>query len=825
MIRTSFDADWTITTETPGRPRRTVGPLTLPYDAMMFETRDPGCAAAHNTGYFPGGIYRYTKTFRAPETWRESVVECEFEGVYHRSQVLLNGVGVGGCPSGYTEFRVPLTGLRFGDTNTIEVLVDNSQQPNSRWYTGSGIYRPVHLLVGPPVHIAPGFPQVTTRTADASTAVVDVRIEVVNTAETDHDVALAISIAGPSGRPAIRTRCTVRVCARSSRSVTQPVEVPDPALWSPQSPGLYTAHITATAGEHTDQADIRFGIRTIEVDAASGLRINGESVRLRGAAIHHDHGVIGAHCLPAAEHRRVRLLKEAGFNAVRSAHNPAARAMLDACDELGVLVMDELTDVWTRPKTTWDASLEFTGRWREDLAAMITKDINHPSVIMYSLGNEIGETATTDGVRLGRQLAEATRALDPSRPVTNCVNGFLNLVAGGDEAKAQRKAATARAAGTTAANKNLILLLNLAMGAMAKIMKWVLTKPIVDRKTRDAFADVDIAGYNYMAARFRRDHALHPLRVVVGSENPPTETVSIWHDIADQSHVIGDFVWTGWDYLGEGAIAAVRYNDRPRMFLPYPALTAGTCNLDITGYRQTQSYVNEIAWGLTPGPYLAVRPVDHSRDRLVDSAWRATDSIRSWSWAGLEGENATVEVYGADGEAELLLNGTTVGRGRISARTGHLATFTVPFTAGELTAILRDAGGGAIGRDVLRSAGGDRRLTLRTESVGLCADGHDLAFVHIELTDADGVLRPLDDRAVSLTVDGAATLLGFGSAEPITDEAFCSSEHRTYQGRALAVLRTGHEPGEVHLTASADGCEPAHLQIAVHSDPDTGLSV
>ncbi len=825
MIRTAFDADWTITTETPGRPRRIVGPLTLPHDAMMFEDRDPGCAAAHNTGYFPGGVYRYAKRFTAPAVWRDCVVECEFEGVYHRSQVLLNGVDVGGCPSGYTGFRVPLTGLRFGDTNTIEVLVDNSQQPNSRWYTGSGIYRPVHLLVGPAVHIAPGYPQVTTRTADPRAATLDVRIDVVNAGDTDRDVWLSITVDDPAGQPVHQARLTTPVAAGSTLPLTQTVELTDPALWAPESPTLYTMRVTAAAGGCTDEAHTRFGVRTVEVGAASGLLINGKVVRLRGAAIHHDHGVIGAHCLPAAEHRRVRLLKEAGFNAIRSAHNPASPAMLDACDELGVLVMDELTDVWTRPKTTWDAALEFSGRWREDLAAMIIKDVNHPSVIVYSIGNEIGETATPDGVRLGAQLAEATGELDPSRPVTNCVNGFLNLVAGADEAKVQRTAAKARAAGTTAANKNLILLLNLAMGAMAKIMKWVLTKPIVDRKTRDAFADVDIAGYNYMAARFRQDHRLHPQRVFVGSENPPTQTVAIWHDIADQPYVIGDFVWTGWDYLGEGAIAAVRYNDRPRMFLPFPALTAGTSNLDITGHRQTQSYLNEIAWGLTPGPHLAVRPVDHSRDRLVDSAWRATDSIRSWSWAGLEGENATVEVYGADGEAELLLNGTTVGRCRISARTGHLATFTVPYAAGELTAILRDAGGGEIGRDVLRSAGPDLRLTLRTESVELCADGHDLAFVHVELTDADGVVRPLDDRPVSLSVDGAATLLGFGSAEPITDEGFCSSEHRIYQGRALAVLRTGHESGEVHVTASADGCEPAHLGISVKRDPDTGLSV
>mgnify|MGYP000246332124 FL=1 len=815
MIGSSFDADWTVTTETPGRPARTVGPATLPYDAMMFETRDPDCAAAHNTGYFPGGVYRYSKRFTAPQEWRDCVVECEFEGVYHRSHVLLNGVEVGGCPSGYTEFRVPLTGLRFGETNTIEVIVDNSQQPNSRWYTGSGIYRPVHVLVGPAVHIAPGYPQVTTRTVATGTATLDIRTDVVNAGDTDRDVWLAITVDDPSGQPVQQARRTVQVATGARLPVTQTVEIPDPALWSLRSPTLYTVRVTTAAGGRTDEAHARFGIRTVEVTAASGLLINGESTKLRGAAVHHDHGVIGAHCLPAAEHRRVRLLKEAGFNAIRSAHNPASRAMLDACDELGMLVMDELTDVWTRPKTTWDASLEFTDQWRTDLAAMIAKDINHPSVIMYSIGNEIGETATTDGIRLGAQLAATTREFDPSRPVTNCINGLLNLVASKDEAKAQSKAAKARAAGTTAANKNLILLLNLAMGAMSKIMKVVLTKPVVDRKTRDAFADVDIAGYNYMAARFRQDHLLHPDRIAVGSENPPTQTVEIWHDIADQPHVIGDFVWTGWDYLGEGAIAAARYNDRPRLFQPYPALAAGTPNFDITGHRHTQTYLNEIAWGSSYGPHLAVRPVDHARDRPVDSSWRSTDSIRSWSWAGLEGEPATVEVYGANGVAELSLNGVPVGRGQISAKSGHLVSFTVPYAPGELTAVLRGTDGTEIGRDTLRSAGPDLCLTVRAESGSLRADGHDLAFVHVEITDAEGIVRPLDDRPVSLEIDGAAALLGFGSAEPITEEGFCSPVHRTYQGRALAVLRAGHVPGQVRLTASARGCAPVDLTLTV----------
>ncbi|UNX54644.1 DUF4982 domain-containing protein [Georgenia sp. TF02-10] len=845
MHRIRFTDDWYVATETPGRERPASGPVRLPHDAMLLEPRDPDCANGANTGYYPGGIYRYTKRFDAPGDWRGQVVLAEFEGVYQRSRVTLNGVPVGRRPSGYAEFRVPLTeALRFDEENVLEVLVDNSQEPNSRWYTGSGIYRPVHLLVGPPVHVAPSWPRISTVSADASSATVEVRTVVANDGAVDRDVVVSAVLTGPAGNQVPAEGVGVTVPAGASVTVMQTVTIPDPARWSPETPALYDAEVTVAAGDGSadtgdgtadtgdagtdardaaadaghpgaDVATARFGIRTLAVDARQGLRVNGRPVKLRGAAVHHDHGVIGAHTLPAAEHRRVRLLKEAGFNAIRSAHNPASRALLDACDELGMLVMDELTDVWTRPKTNWDYSLDFPQWWERDLESMIEKDAHHPCVVMYSIGNEIGETATAQGVALGGRMAARTRELDPTRPVVSCINAFLNLAAASDEAKVQRKAAKARAAGRQEANKNLVLLLNLFMAVMSKAMKLVLTKPIVDKKTRDAYAAVDIAGYNYMAARFRTDHRLHPDRVMVGSEDPATQTVAIWHDIADQPHVIGDFVWTGWDYLGEGALAAARYNDRPRLYLPYPALAAGTPNIDITGVRQTQSFLNEIAWGLRTDPYLAVRPVNHAGDTLVASSWRSTDSIRSWSWEGHEGRTAVVEVYGPRGEVELRLDGATVGRAAVGPETGHLATFEVPYAPGELTAVL-SSDGAEIGRDTLRSAGTTSlRLTLLAEEHALRADGDDLAHVHIELTDADGVLRPLADRPVTLRVDGAAQLLGFGTGEPITTEGFDSPTRTTYYGRALAVLRAGREPGRVTVTATADGCDPGRVELAV----------
>lgn len=266
--------------------------------------------------------------------------------------------------------------------------------------------------------------------------------------------------------------------------------------------------------------------------------------------------------------RRVRLLKEAGFNAIRSAHNPISKALLDACDEIGMMMMDELTDVWTQPRTYWDYSLEFADWWERDLEAMVEKDRNHPCVIMYSIGNEIGETAVPFGIELSAKMAQRTRALDPTRPVINGINALLNLATSSNEEKVQRKAASARKSGAKEADGGIILVLNLVMGAMSKFMSWILTKPIIDKKTKDAFSDLDVAGYNHMGPRIRSDHDLRPQRVIVGSEETSTLTVPVWHEIKDAPHALGDFVWTGWDYLGEGAIAAAPHARSARSARP-----------------------------------------------------------------------------------------------------------------------------------------------------------------------------------------------------------------------------------------------------------------
>jgi beta-galactosidase len=818
VIREPFDEDWYVEKESEGDSDSRVGPVTVPYDAMLFERRDPTTPNRHHTGFYPGGAYRYSKSFPVPEEWRGSSVALEFEGVYMRSEVFVNGRSVGGRPSGYAIFRVELDDfLEYGADNLVEVVARNDQMPNSRWYTGSGIYRPVHLLIGGRVRISPDGPRFSTRLVDGGDAIIDVESMVINDGVDPRAVTLTTHLVDARGDTAGFAESQVSIGPDLTMTLRQQVSVSRAELWSPDTPSLYSGRLVLTDGPETlDQTTDEFGIRTLEVDSHRGMRINGAAVKLRGACIHHDNGVIGAHTLDAAEDRRIRILKESGYNAIRSAHNPVARATLRACDRHGVLVMDELTDAWRRPKVTFDASREFSEWWERDLESMIAKDFNHPAVVLYSIGNEIAETATDRGIELNRQLSDRARSLDPTRFVTNCINGFLNLLSPMDDEKLAKKDAAKRESGE-APNKNLILVLNYLMGVLDKTLKYIVRLPVVDKRTRDAFGALDIAGYNYMAGRYRVDGKRHPGRVIVGSETNPTETVAIWNEIERLPYVIGDFTWTGWDYIGEAGYAAVHYNQRRRqIYSPWPALLAGMPVIDITGHRQTQSYLNEIAWGLRRGPYLAVQPVNHAGEERAAREGR-TDSIRSWSWEGCEGRVAVVEVYANADRVDLLLDGVKLGTEPAGAVRGYLATFSVPYRAGELTAVAYEAGGVEVGRDTLTNAGAGLQLRAEPECGALRADGADLAYIPIMLTDDVGTIRPLCDREVTVQVSGAGTLLGLGSAQPITEEGFSSECHSTYYGRALAVVRSGHEVGEVTVTVSADECLPTTLVIPVKS--------
>lgn len=774
--------------------------VALPHDALRDLPRSPDSDQGVHAAYYPGGVFEYSRELEAPAEWRDKTVILEFEGVYRDATVNINGDFVAHEPNGYNAFAVTLDPfLRFGETNRI--TVEARAHKDSRWYTGAGIYRPVHLIVAEPLHFALDSLRVTATDIDAERAVVAATATVVNDTRHTRRTRVTWSITAPDGRQVATDSAPVTVPAGASATARTRLAVPAPELWSVESPALYDVRIGLydETGARIDEDSAAFGIRRLQVDPQHGLRINGEVVKLRGACVHHDNGPLGAATFAAAEERRVRLLKEAGFNALRSAHNPMSRAMLDACDRHGVLVMDELTDVWTRSKTSFDGAPTFADRWENDVAALVAKDVNHPSVVLYSIGNEILELGAPGGAVWSRRLAERFRALDDTRFVTNGINGIIANLDRMADAMAELEAADP----------------NTMMAEMGEQMALMNASTLVTESTEEAAASLDIVGFNYADSRYEMDAALFPHRVIVGSETFPAKIDVMWDLVTRFPHVIGDFTWTGWDYLGEAGIGRIDYTDEPGYQPtgtagPYPYLTAECGDLDITGHRRTISYWREIVFGLRTDPYLAVhRPQQHGRPTAT-TPWSWDDTVASWSWDAAPGAPVTVDVYAAADEVELFVDGDSVGVAPVGAEKAFRARFETVYRPGTILAVAR-RGGAEVGRHELRTAGAVA-LIAAAEDAEIGIDG--LAYVSLVLADAEGVVPCDRDRPVTLSIDGPGELAGLGTGRARTEESFAGPSVTTYDGRALAIVRP-NGPGEITVTVSAEGLAPASASIVV----------
>ncbi|HXK25556.1 MAG TPA: glycoside hydrolase family 2 TIM barrel-domain containing protein [Myxococcota bacterium] len=829
MPRYDFNRGWTV--ESGERP---AAPVTLPHDAMIHEPRDPCARNGANTGWYPGGVYTYRKRFFAPQAWRDRRVALFFEGAYHRSSVDLNGRRVGGRPSGYAEFHVELDGeLVHGADNEVVVRVDTTDEPNSRWYSGSGLYRRVWLDVDRHTRIGrDGIRFRTVTLEDPALVIVEVFVD---RAPPGADGAVQIDVELlAAGQPVARSTTSAPAATGVVTRVDAELRISGPKPWSSESPFLYDlivrlADETGVLDEHRQ----RVGLRTVSVDARHGLRINGVSTKLRGACVHHDSGVLGAATFRAAELRRARILEEAGFNAIRSGHTPMGRDLLDACDEVGLYVVDELTDVWFVPKTAHDYARDFHDWWRADLASMVAKSRNHACVIMYSIGNENSETASAEGVDVGRAMAEHCRALDPTRPVTAAVNPMLNGLARvgigvfDTEGASKKKTTTTtkkekkRSARTRRELTDVgSAFFNAVMSRVGPVMNHVARLRFVDRATRDLFEVLDVAGYNYASGAYRADGKRHPLRVVVGSETLPPDIVRNWRQVEALPYLIGDFMWTGWDYLGEAGIAAWSYGaDRAPHLKPYPFVSSGGGAVDLTGVPGAMALHARTAWGLRAEPAIVVRPLDRVAQKPMRSPWRTTDAIPSWSWPGHEGTTTEVLVFSRADTVELRLDGRSLGTRPAGRDRDCIARFHVRYRPGELIAIARTSAGTEVGRASLVSAGPDVGLQLRSDRNRLVGDGHDLAFVEVVLADGAGRVLPRSGVGLRAQVEGAGRLAGFGSADPKPLDSYTSGFHRTWEGRALAVVRAGFEPGRVMLTVAADGYGERGISLEV--SPDT----
>lgn len=821
MRRVSFNEGWSV------RPKvsaflELVGqtqswtPVRLPHDAMIGEPRDP--AHGWGVGYFPSGTWEYRKIFVVPEHDRGKRVFVEFEGVYRDAVVRVNGRFAAHRPYGYAGFTVPIDHLLdYGEEN--EIRVEATAQEDARWYSGAGIYRNVKLVVGELVHLALDSLFVTTPEIDHALAVVEVAVDLGNDGAVTTAATVTMEIVDDHGAVVARGVAPVTAFPRRTQRVRHRLYVRDPRRWSVDTPTLYTCRIVVRDGEgvELDRDSTAFGIRSLQLDPVHGLRINGDIVNLRGACIHHDNGVIGAATIERADERRVELLKTAGFNAIRSAHNPASKALLDACDRVGMLVMDEAFDVWTVPKMRNDYARALPDWWQEDLAAMVRKDRNHPCVILYSLGNEIPDTGSPTGVALGRAMAEHVRSLDGTRYVTNCINAILAV--GVEAFQAAAAEVLSGAAVTDASDDGTGV--NTFMAQMGEVLPRLMQSELVGERLAEPYAYLDVAAYNYAESRYAQDRARFPDRVIVGSETRPERIAHIWKQVLELPHVVGDFTWTGWDYLGEVGYGRTEYDAVPgaegmptavALFGSYPWLTAWCGDFDITGHRRPMSYYRETVYGLRDEPYIVVQPPDrHGRRPVHVSMPLWNEGVPSWSWRGAEGRPVTVDVFSDADELELVVNGRSLGRRPVGAARGYHASFETTFEPGEIVAVAyRD--GTEVTRTTLESARGPVHLDATVDRGVIRADDTDLAYVDIALVDDSGRLYHIEDRAVTVDVAGPGVLQGFGSANPCTEETFGGAVHDTFRGRALAVVRpTG--PGTITVTVSAQGCEPVTVAI------------
>ena len=726
--------------------------VDLPHDWDIFEGPNSGKGATGTGGgWFEAGKGEYRKTFKTPIG---EVVKFHFEGVYQKAEVYVNGQRAGQHHYGYTPFTVDVTKYLNKDkkqANEVVVKVDNSEQPNCRWYSGSGIYRHVWLETMPAMHIAENGVFVTTPEVSSDKARVQVDVTVQNESQTDRNATVVVGSA----------QLMVAVKAGESKTVTTTLFVNNPRLWSPDSPTLYEAKVELKeAGNGIDNATAKYGIRTFSFDAENGFVLNGKKVLINGACVHHDNGVLGARAFDDAEIRKVRQMKEAGFNLIRTSHNPTTRAFLDACDSLGMLVIDEAFDGWRTQKNPYDYSTVIDSCYREDIHAMVLRDRNHPSVISWSIGNEVIERKDIRVVYTARQMKQAIHEYDTTRPVTEALCAWDS-----------------------------------------------------DWEIYDPHAEVlDVAGYNYMIHKHASDHKRDPKRVIWQTESYPRDAFRNWAVTYDFPYVVGDIVWTGLDYLGESGIGRNYYKGEREgeswIKGGQPEWHGAPCgDVDITGWRKPISHYREMLWRSTSGRllpsgrknkdvplYMAVKEPNGYHGELHTTLWSVWPTWESWNWAGWEGKPIEVEVYTHQPEVKLYLNDQLIGTKQVSRETEFKAVFSVPYKAGTLRA---EAGGESV---TLKTAGEPARLRLTPDRTVMSADGQSLTFVTVEVLDKQGTLVPEAVIDCEATVKGAGKLLAFASADLKDTEPYTSPHVKTWKGRALLVIRSSLKGGSVNVT-------------------------
>ncbi|MGA2061205.1 MAG: glycoside hydrolase family 2 TIM barrel-domain containing protein [Thermoguttaceae bacterium] len=728
--------------------------VDLPHDYGIegkVNKDNPGDGSA---GYFPGGLGWYRRTFTVPQSWNRKRVGVEFGGVYMNADVWINGQHLGSHPYGYTAFYFDLTPhLRPGEKNVLAVCADNTHFGNTRWYSGSGIYRHVWLNVTEPVHVAQWGTCVTTPEVSESKARAVVQTVVRNDSDAPQAGTLTTLILDSDGNTVASASSPLQLAAKGDNTISQTMSVAQPKLWMPETPTLYKALSRVTVGDAvSDEYQTPFGIRTLKYSPENGFQINGRTIKLCGGCIHHDNGCLGAAAFDRAEERRIELLKAAGFNAVRSAHNPPSEELLDACDRLGMLVMDESFDCWEQGKNIYDYSVSFKRWWRRDMDAMVLRDRNHPSVIMWSIGNEIPGRDDANGLRICKMLADYARTLDATRATTSAVNWSMS------------------------------------------------NDPF--------FANLEVGGYNYNLENAAADHGRVPSRVIVCTEPFPNAAFDYWQRVAKTPYIIGDFVWTALDYIGESGIGRWDYASGPN-----PLWHGSWCgDLDSTCYRKPVSHYRNIVWDRGEKLYMAIREPELNDNRISLNKWAVWPAWESWTWPGMEGKDLTVVVYSRYDKVRLYLNDKLLGEKPTKQNAQYCASFTAPFAPGTLKAA-GVQGDKEVGEYVLRTAGDAAKIRLSPDRANVQANSQDLSYVTVEVLDKDDRIQPNAENIVKFSISGPGAIAGMDNGDMRDDEPYKGNQRKVFHGRAIVVIRTSSDPGDIKLTASAEGLAPAAVTI------------
>ncbi len=747
--------------------------IDVPFDSMLLDEVSEESKGGPNISWLNCHDYQFVKLLHIEREWLGKDIIVEFEGVYHNAEIFLNGEPLASRPYGYTNFYVDLTEhARYGEENELKVIAHNSDQPNSRFYSGSGIYRPVHLYVLNKNRVKLNGIKILPLDHVKKT----VRATLLTTGVGKGE----ISFLDEQGKLLLKDSF------EADNRFEKEYELKDAKLWCPAEPNLIKVEVRYENETYLDY----FGLRTLSWNPKEGFLINGVKTLLKGCCLHSDNGIIGAASYRASEYRKVKLMKEAGYNAIRSAHNPMAKSMLEACDRLGMLVMDEYVDMWFMHKLKYDYA-DYCKEWYEkDLADIADKDYNHPSVVMVSLGNEVGESSSEEGIAFCQKMVDYIKPISAGWAITCGINVFFNaLAAMGMGVYSDSKAEKKQAVGSEFFNNMQGLLGD-------SFMKWGATWPIVDRKTKGVFATLDVAGYNYGIRRYKHDSKKYKDRMIVGSETFCKDAVEFMSLAKKYPNIIGDFVWTGLDYLGEIGIGAWEYKEYAETFAKAPGwLGAGAGRVDLIGDELGEALYTRVAFEQQVIA-MAVVPVHHTGEKHSPSAWKMSNAIPSWSYEGQEGKPADVEVYSTAPRIELVQNGKVVAKGK-SHKSG-MTKFRIPYASGTLTARALDDNGKELGTYSLSTAGKENALTARLDEVH--PDFDDLRYVHLTLGDKEGNRKPMLREKIEVRVEGGR-LIALGHACPFNKDGYKNDWTSTYYGCALAVIEPDGSGNKIHFKA------------------------